>query len=180
MGGFNRRKFIGYASAGLVLSRYGKSEELEQKIKDDTIGESQKVKVEKALSLFKKYNNCCTAVFATYAPELGIDEKLAAGITRSMPGIGGLGYVCGTVSGATMVIGLKNTVDPEISYNSSEIVREFVTKFKETHSSIECRNLLGWDISSPEKFKVARENNAFANCPKYVTSAVELIEKLIS
>ena len=175
----NRRKFIGRAAVGLAFSNSVESEELEQTTQKETINEPQKVKVEKALSFLKKYN-CCTAVFAAYAPELGIDEKLAAGITRSMPGIGGLGYVCGTVSGATMVIGLKNTVDPEVTYDSSEIVREFVTKFKEIHSSIECRNLLGWDISSPEKFKVARENNAFANCPKYVTSAVELIEKLIS
>ena len=152
----------------------------------ETGAESREVKskVEEALALFKKHN-CCQSVLVAFAPELGMDKITALRAAQGMPGIGGLGNVCGTVSGATLVIGLKtmnenNIDDPQAKKRTSETVREFVARFEKRHSSIKCRELIGHDISTPEKIQAALKDKAFANCPNFVGTAVEILEELFS
>ena len=84
-----------------------------------------------------------------------------------------------------MVIGLKTTnenniLDPELEYKTYDIVQEFVARFRDRHSSIECRELLGYDISTREKVEAALKEGAFINCPKFVESAVDILEELFS
>ena len=157
----------------------------EEKPKPGNEGVPQKSRVEEAHSLLGKYRNCCTSVLASYASELGIEKNLVVRATRGMPGIGLLGNVCGAVSGATMVIGLKTTnennmFDTEARHKTFETVREFVARFKECHSSIKCGELLGRDISTWEKYQAAGMDNAFANCPKFVESAVNILDDILS
>jgi C_GCAxxG_C_C family probable redox protein len=147
-------------------------------------GISHKSRVEKAHALLDEYSNCCTSVLAAYATELGMEKDLAVRATRGMPGIGLLGNVCGAVSGATLVIGLKTTHESNIHDiqardKTYETVREFVAKFEKHHSSIKCRELLGRDISTREKLQAASEENAFANCPKFVESAVNILDDIL-
>jgi C_GCAxxG_C_C family probable redox protein len=132
----------------------------------------------------RKYGSCCTGVLAAYAPELGMEIELAAGLGRGMAGgIGSLGHVCGAVSGAVLVMGAKKTNkdnihDMEAGLKAMETVREFVTRFEEQHSSIICNELIGHDISTPEKSEAAMKANAFANCPKFVESAVTILDDI--
>ncbi|MHC4405339.1 MAG: C-GCAxxG-C-C family protein [Planctomycetota bacterium] len=147
-------------------------------------GVSRKSKVEEAHILLGKYANCCTAVLAAYAPELGMERDLAVRATRGMPGIGLLGNVCGAISGATLAIGLKTTnedniYDTEARHKTCEIVRAFVARFEERHSSIKCRDLLGHDISTRAKLQAARKADAFANCPRFVESAVSILDEVL-
>lgn len=100
-------------------------------------------------------------------------------------GMGGLGNVCGAVSGAVMVIGLKTTNednihDMEARFETMDTVKEFIARFEEQHSSIECRELIGHDISTREKSAAAMKENAFANCPKFVESAVTILDDILS
>lgn len=132
----------------------------------------------------EKYN-CCQSVLAAYAPELGMDKIIALRAAQGMPGIGGLGNVCGAVSGATLVIGLKtmnenNIHDSEARAKTRETVQEFVARFKNIHSSIKCRELLGYDISTREKLQAAIKDKAFDRCPKFIESAVDILEELFS
>jgi len=157
----------------------------EEKPKSGAKGISQNSKVEEAHSLLEIYGNCCTSVFAAYAPELGMEKDLAVRATRGMPGIGLLGNVCGAVSGATLVIGLKTTnenniYDTEARHKTYETVREFVARFEESHSSINCRELIGHDISTQEKSEAAMKDNAFVNCPRFVVSAVTILDDMCS
>lgn len=143
-----------------------------------------KSKVDEALALFKSHN-CCQSVLAVYAPELGMDKITALRAAQGMPGIGAQGNVCGTVSGATLVIGLKTTNesninDPQAKQKTFETVKEFVARFEKRHSSIKCRELLGRDISTREKHQAAVKDKAFANCPGFVETAVEILEELFS
>jgi C_GCAxxG_C_C family probable redox protein len=140
---------------------------------------------EKALSLMQKYGSCCTGVLAAFAPELGMEEELAAGLGRGMAGgVGSMGKVCGAVSGATMVIGAKmtnkdNINDMEAGMKIMDTVKEFAAKFEEQHSSIICRELIGRDISTPEKRQAAMEAKAYANCPKYVQTAAAIVDEML-
>jgi C_GCAxxG_C_C family probable redox protein len=183
----NRRDFLKImASSALVASLVPlgiASGEKDRKPGAEEV--SKKSRVEEAHSLLGQYGNCCTSVLAAYGPELGMEKDLVVRVTRGMPGIGGLGNVCGAVSGATLVIGLETTNennihDTEAQRRTYESVREFVARFEERHSSIECRKLLGRDISTWEKLQAARKDNAFANCPKLVESAVNILDDILS
>ena len=197
---YDRREFIksslkytgGFAATGLILASSGTSKYLKQ---NQRINESKheplyddfdpKNKTEKAASLFRKYHSCCTAVVATFAPELGMDEVLAARLTRGMPGIGSSGNVCGTVSGAALIICLgttneKNLFDSEAYQRTPEIIREFITKFENIYSSTQCRDIIGHDINSREKFRTAVKKGYFARCPKVVENAVTILEEILT
>jgi len=147
---------------------------------------SQNSRVEEALNNMQKYGSCCTGVLASYSPELGIQKDLAAGLGRGMAGgIGGLGNVCGAVSGAVLVIGLKTTnqknlTDKAAAFKTMETVKKFVSKFEEQHSSIKCRDLIGHDISTPENMGAAMKANAYANCPKFIETAVTILDDMFS
>lgn len=104
-------------------------------------------KGEKAKALFKEGYNCSQAVVLAFAEELGIDEKILA---RAAAGFGGgmgrLREVCGSVSGAVMVIGLlTGSGDVGNSEAKKELygrVQEQASAFKETNGSYICRELL--------------------------------------
>jgi len=70
-------------------------------------------------------------------------------------GIGNTGAVCGAVSGAVMAIGLKkergNTM--EEFFRTSAIVQEFRRRFEAEIETINCRELTGADLSTPEGIK---------------------------
>ena len=154
-----------------------------KKPKPSPEGVSRKSRIEQAHSILAEYDNCCTSVLAAYAPELGMEQDLAVRATRGMPGIGLLGQVCGAVSGATMVIGLKTTNENNIHNTEArketyKTVREFIARFEEQHSSIKCRELLGRDTSTWEKLQAAIKDNAFANCPKFIESAVNILDDI--
>lgn len=183
----DRRDFIKMMTAGALsaslgpLCIFGREKSPKHGTKDVT----QKSRAEEALANMQKYGSCCTGVLATYSPELGIEKDLAAGLGRGMAGgIGGTGHVCGAVSGAVMVIGLKTTNKSNINdmaagFKTMETAKKFVSRFEEKHSSIQCRELIGHDISTPEKREAAMKANAYADCPKFVESAVMILDDIL-
>jgi hypothetical protein len=68
----------------------------------------------------------------------------------------------------------------EAGFATMETVKEFIARFEAQHSSIECRELVGHDISTREKSAAAMKENAFVNCPKYVESAVTILDDILS
>jgi len=65
-------------------------------------------KTEIALEKFLKGFNCSQAIFITYSQELGLNEEIASKIASPFGGgFASSGYICGVVTGALMVIGLK-------------------------------------------------------------------------
>jgi C_GCAxxG_C_C family probable redox protein len=183
----DRRDFLKIMTSGVLavsLVPLGASGQEEQP-KPDVEGVSPKNRAEEAIALMQEYGSCCTGVLAAYAPEVGMEKDLAAGVGRGMAGgIGGSGHVCGAVSGAVMVIGLKTTNknnihDREAAFKTMDTAREFIARFEEQHSTIECRELTGHDISTREKSLAAMKENAFANCPKFVESAVTILDDIL-
>jgi C_GCAxxG_C_C family probable redox protein len=67
-------------------------------------------------------------------------------------GIGGTGSVCGAVAGAVMAIGLKlgrgQTMDESLSRMAT--TREFRRRFEAEMKSVNCRDLTGADLTTPE------------------------------
>ena len=95
---------------------------------------------EKAEELFRSGCNCSQSVFAAFADELGLDEELAKRIACGLGGgVGRMREVCGAVSAAAMVIGMRLGPDKLKAYPA---IQDFCAKFKAEAGSIVCRELL--------------------------------------
>ncbi|MGA2368464.1 MAG: C-GCAxxG-C-C family protein [Dehalococcoidia bacterium] len=138
-----------------------------------------------ALATFKSRFNCSQAVLSSFCEELGFDMQTALKVAAGFGGgIGRSGQTCGAVTGAIMVIGLKKGMslpDPlkanEITYGLSA---EFLKRFRESHGSTLCHDLLGCDISNNEALMEAREKRLFQTvCPKLVQDAVRMVGDML-
>lgn len=138
---------------------------------------------DRAELLFRGSCNCCQAVLASRAPEYGLDEETAIRLgTAFGGGMGRRGGVCGAVTGAFMLLGLKHG-DPGGASEPKErvygLVNAFVEEFSRLHGSILCRELLGCEIGTPEGMAEAVDKGLFGTiCVNFVRDAVDIAEKL--
>lgn len=130
--------------------------------------------------------NCAQAVFSTYCNELGLDRDTALKIATGFgAGMSYIGETCGAVTGAFMLIGLKYgkiKVDDNVSKEKTyALVQEYTKKFFELHGSVKCKELLGYDISIPEEFQKARENQLFTTvCADLVRNSSKIVEEILN
>jgi C_GCAxxG_C_C family probable redox protein len=140
---------------------------------------------DQAVLLFQQGFNCSQAVCAAHAEALGLSRELALKIAAGFGGgMGRHGEVCGAVTGAIMVVGLKigsnDATDTAAKEDAYALTDEVIVQFKERHGSILCRELLGCDILQPEGRQYARETRLFATrCPLFVHDAAEIVSALI-
>ncbi len=138
-----------------------------------------------AVSCFKEGFNCAQALLSTYGPQLGLSENTARKISAPFGvDMGCMVEICGAVTGAFMVIGLKagntETSDKKKKRETMGLTKEFCQQFRSRNESVICRDLLGCDISMPEGMKVAQKEKLFASkCPKFVRDAAEIVEDLL-
>ena len=141
-------------------------------------------KKEMAANYFANNFNCAQAVFTTFAVEEGIPEELALKIATQFGGGCRKGEVCGAVSGALMVLGLKHGHchfnAPEEKEHAYQYAEEFMDRFIERNGTVVCKERLGYNLSKPEEMAKIREQNLFDTiCPKMVESAVEIVEMML-
>lgn len=140
---------------------------------------------ERADELFKRGYNCAQAVFAALAPEIGISEDIALRTASAFGGgMGRLGEVCGTVSGAFMLIGYQygNILadDAATKQRVYQLVRQHAESFRARHGSILCRELLGCNIGEEAGMALARQRDLFhTRCPAFVRDSTELVQALL-
>ena len=95
---------------------------------------------EKAVALFATGMNCAQSVYCAFAEDFGMDAETAAKVSSGLGGgVGRLREVCGAVTGATLVLGMKYGPDKSAVYAK---VQEFAAIFKQEMGSIVCRELL--------------------------------------
>lgn len=143
-------------------------------------------KSEYAMERFLNGCNCSQAVFTSYCTELGIEEKL--GLKLACPFGGGMGHsgeVCGAVSGALLAIGLKygqdSVDDKQAKADNYRIANDFINRFKKLNGSVNCTQLIGYDLSDDSELEAAKQTDAFkVKCSKYVGDAVKLLEEVIA
>jgi C_GCAxxG_C_C family probable redox protein len=128
----------------------------------------------KAGNYFKQGHNCAESIFLTFrqylAPEL--DESLVRMATPFGGGLGHAGCICGALSGAIMMLGLKTgRTSPSISRDeayglSCEFQKRFMTEFGATC----CRALNKNPFGSPEQGK---------NCLKIIGTTAKIFMAFI-
>lgn len=95
---------------------------------------------EKAEALFMEGLNCSQSVFCAFADEFGMDLETAKKVSSGLGGgVGRMREVCGAVTGATLVLGMRHGPDKSAVYPA---VQDFCARFKAACGSIVCRELL--------------------------------------
>jgi C_GCAxxG_C_C family probable redox protein len=142
---------------------------------------------ETALALFKEGGgfNCAQAVLAAIAPRFNLDRETACKVAGAFGGgIGRSGAACGAVTGALMAIGLRYGMteieDQDGKIKTYERAGEFLARFKGKHGVLNCKELLGVDISTPEGLKQIKERKMGAtHCTGFIRDAVAILEEII-
>jgi len=123
--------------------------------------------------------NCSQSVLYAFAEEYGLDKETASSVACGFgAGMGCCQYVCGAVSGAIMVIGLKYGKDMKTTYKK---VRDFIRRFKETTTTVECKELLnGCNLLTEEGQQFFKDNHLRQlNCNVYVRLSCEILEEIL-
>jgi len=142
-------------------------------------------KSDDALASFRSGFTCSSAVFSAFSEELGLDDKTAKKIGCGFgAGISRTGNICGAVSGAIMVISLKygkaEQGDDAATEKTRALTRQFMQEFTVKNVSVNCTELLGYNLSNADEYEKAREKKLFmTKCPEYVRDAAAILEKLV-
>jgi len=145
-------------------------------------------KTERAKQLHEQGYGCAQAVLTSYASDFGLEESLALKLATGFgSGMGRMCEVCGALTGAFMVIGLKYGkeksdgtrygTETEMTYR---LVADLAGKFQEKNGSIYCRELIGHNLMDPtEREKVVTLGLFKTTCRKCILDAVELLEETL-
>ncbi len=136
-----------------------------------------------AIKKFSLHYNCAQAVFSTYAPLLGVDEKTALKLSCGFGGgMGRMQEVCGAATGAYMLIGGKygmtDCADQPSKFHTYDVMREFTRKFLEKNGALHCRDLLGCEMTTEEGMEYIRINKKFeTTCRQCIECASNFVEE---
>jgi C_GCAxxG_C_C family probable redox protein len=140
--------------------------------------------VKQAVEMFNEGYSCSQAIVAAYSDRFGLDRNTALKIASGLGGgVGRTGNICGAVTGAILILGLKfgstNPKDKNAKYATYKKVRDFCEDFKTQAGSLICHELLGFDFMTQEGALKAALPGAFEHCPGYVQIAAELLESML-
>ncbi len=131
-------------------------------------------KAARANALFQQGYNCAQAVFAAFAQEMGMDEKLALRLSGALGGgMGGLREVCGAASSMFAVIGAIRGYD-EPDQRAKEAlyarIQALGDVFRRENDSLICRELLAAHGITPGHTPAVRTEAYYQQrpCPGYV------------
>lgn len=68
--------------------------------------------------------------------------------------------------------------DSDEKANTKMLVKKFNEKFKEAHGSLICKQLTGFDISTPDGSAAASKAGVFeTRCPVFIKTACKILEE---
>ena len=107
-----------------------------------------KDRAERAVELHKKGYNCAQCVVCAYSDKVGLDEKTAFRMAEGFgAGMGGFQGVCGALTGAYMLTGLRTDGSgmegAKTKQETYKKVKELAQRFEEKNGSVICRELKG-------------------------------------
>ena len=118
---------------------------------------------------FQGYN-CAQAVACAFCDVTGLTMEAAARMASSFGGgLGRLREVCGTVSGAALVLGIVRGYSDPKDYAAKKahyaLVQEFARRFREANGSIVCRELLAGSAPPRGGAPEARTEEYYKSAP---------------
>ena len=141
---------------------------------------------DKAYELFMSGYNCTQSVVGAFADLIGMDFDKAVKFGSGFGGgVGRLREVCGTFSGAVIVIDmLYGYSDPKNVKAKAELyarIQELAAEFRKDNGSLICKELLG--LSRPEGSPVPEARTAEyykkRPCPELCRYSANMVEEYI-
>ena len=142
--------------------------------------------LEKAEELLQQQYHCSQALFGAFAGDFGLDLKTAFKISTCFGGGMRQGGTCGCITAALMVLGLGfgfyDSQDRELEMYGNKKTDEFIRRFREEMSGkINCRDILGKDISIPvEMAEVRKQGLILKTCPSALSVSIRLLEEMLA
>ncbi len=130
-------------------------------------------KKEYAISLHDRGCNCAQSVFCAFAKECGLDESIMMKTAEGFGlGFGGMEGMCGALSGAVMLAGIKyadgNIEAPKTKKTTYAVAKKLCEEFEEKCGSLICKKLKGIESGKP-----------LMPCTEYIKIGVELAENVL-
>lgn len=141
---------------------------------------------EKAEQLLHQQYHCSQALFGAFASDFGLDLKTAFKISTCFGGGMRQGGVCGCITASLLVLGMGlgfyDAQDREREVYGNKKTDEFIRRFTEQMGGvINCRDILGKDISKPEGMAAIRkEGLILQKCPKALNISIEILEDMLA
>lgn len=125
---------------------------------------------EEARTAFRCRQNCTQIVLNQSCSDI-LTKDMIKNLSACFEGGMHTGTTCGAVTGAYMAFGLKFK-DPK------EIKAKFDKAFLKEFKSLECRGILGYDLSKEDELQKIISQNLFSKvCPKAVKFGVDFLHK---
>jgi C_GCAxxG_C_C family probable redox protein len=142
-------------------------------------GDYMQSRVPQVLECFVGGYNCCQSILATYGDLYGLERETALKLGSGMGGgVGHTGELCGFVSAACLLLGLKYGSDAaNAKLKMNPICLEFCDEFKAKYGSVNCIDIIKRDIRTTEATVKAKEDGAFQICGECGQFVAELLEK---
>lgn len=140
---------------------------------------------EKAEQLLHQQYHCSQALFGAFAEDFGMDLKMALKLSTCFGGGMRQGGVCGCITASLMVLGIAlgfyDSQDRELEIYGNRKTDEFIKLFTEKMGGvINCRDILGKDISRPEGMAAIRQEGLILKrCPRALNASIEILEKML-
>lgn len=130
-------------------------------------------KKEYAISLHDRGCNCAQSVACAFAKELCVNEEILMKVSEGLGrGFGGMQGVCGALSGAVMVAGLKyadgNIEAPKTKQTTYGVADKMCKEFEAKCGSLICAELKGINGGKP-----------LISCPECIKTGVEIAESML-
>jgi len=140
---------------------------------------------EKANQLLHQQYHCSQALFGAFAEDFGLDLKTAFKISTCFGGGMRQGGVCGCITASLLVLGMAlgfyDSQDRQLEVYGNQKTDEFIRRFTERMGGkINCREILGKDISKPEGMAAIRQEGLILQkCPSAINISIELLEDML-
>jgi len=140
---------------------------------------------DKAVELFAQNYNCAESLLLATCQTCGVEEnslvpRIASGFGA---GFGRLGYACGALTGSMLGLGAlygRDTSGGDRDRIYSRVVK-LEQEFREKFGTINCREIIGFDMTVPEEMKAAKESGVFeTKCAECVRAAAEITGRICS
>lgn len=130
-------------------------------------------RVKETLKKHDQGYNCAQAVACTYCDLVGVDEEVMFKVTEGFgAGMGNMQGVCGAVSGACALAGMKNSTGnmakPDSKGRTYKLSKAILDEFKSQNSTLICEELKGKGTGK-----------ALRSCPDCIMDAARIAEKIL-
>lgn len=143
-------------------------------------------RAQRARKLFESGYNCAQSVAITYSDQSLTDPQIIEKATLAFGG--GLGRqreVCGTVSGASMILGImeSNIGGAQTKSRAYKMIQELSRQFSTENGSIVCRELLALGLGEDSGSEPSARTEQYYKrrpCAHYVECSARILGQIIN